>query len=51
VRGPNQPTFNKLHFSAGLAVSRLRSMLSFSSYGEARRRAYGEKAAASIVIW
>jgi hypothetical protein len=40
-----------MHFSAGVAVSRLRSTTSFSSYGEARRSASGAKAAALIVIW
>jgi hypothetical protein len=41
----------KMHFSAGFAVSRLRSTRSFSSYGEARQNASGAKAAALIVIW
>jgi hypothetical protein len=42
---------NEMHFSAGFAVSRLRSAMSFPSYGEARRSASGAKAAALSVIW
>jgi hypothetical protein len=40
-----------MHFSAGFAVSRLRSAVSFPTYGEARHSASGAKAAALIVIW